>query len=79
MIPFYRARPLAILNDNVVDVPLHHEPDTSKTDLNSWHALGTRAERIKENNPIPTKWTSYKVYHSPPCHSFFPNHTASHN
>lgn len=56
-----RARPLAILNDNVVDVPLHHEPDTSKTDLNSWHALATRAERIKENNPIPTKWTSYKV------------------
>lgn len=54
------STPLAILNDNV-DAPLHHEPDPSKTGLNSWHSLGTRAERVKENNPIPAKWTSYKV------------------
>ena len=39
----------------------HHSKP--KADLNSWHALGGRAERNKENNAMPAKWTSYKV----PC------------
>ncbi|KAF5455567.1 hypothetical protein F2P56_025128 [Juglans regia] len=61
-----RATPLAIYKDsNAVDIPLHHQPDKSKTDLNSWQFLGARAERSKENNPVPTKWTSFKVPHKP--------------
>lgn len=68
LVPFYRAHatPLTIFKDiSNVD----RQPDTSKTDLNSWRTLGARAERNKENNAIPTKWTTYKVYHSPSSHS----------
>lgn len=47
------------------------QQDISETDLNSWLSLGGRAERNKENNAIPTKWTSYKVYcnAASPCSS----------
>ena len=68
LVPFYRAHatPLTIFKDiSNVDC----QPDTSKTDLNSWRTLGARAERNKENNAIPTKWTTYKVYHLPSSHS----------
>ncbi|KAL5557646.1 hypothetical protein UlMin_033857 [Ulmus minor] len=43
----------------------HHQPDILKTDSNSWHTLGARAERNKENNAIPSKWTSYKIPQRP--------------
>lgn len=61
----YRDRVLAPINiykeSNSVDVGSRYHPDVPKTDLNSWHTLGPRAERNKENNAIPTKWTTYKV------------------
>nr|XP_043634191.1 mitotic spindle checkpoint protein BUBR1 [Erigeron canadensis] len=31
----------------------------------SWHTLGARAERNKENNAIPSKWTSNKIPQRP--------------
>lgn len=72
MLPwFYRDRVLAPININIykdsnsADIGSHHHPDVSKPDVNSWHSLGPRAERNKENNAIPTKWRSYKVSSSP--------------
>ncbi|KAG4917369.1 hypothetical protein JHK85_055650 [Glycine max] len=38
-----------------------HKPDPS----HSWHTLGARADRNKENNAIPGKWKSYKVPQRP--------------
>lgn len=38
-----------------------HHPEMSKADVKPWHSLGARAERNKENNAIPSKWTSNKV------------------
>lgn len=60
---FYRAHgtPLAIYKDTKADVSLVYQPELSKTDTKSWNVLGARAERNKENNAIPTKWTSNKV------------------
>ncbi|KAI4352614.1 hypothetical protein L6164_006849 [Bauhinia variegata] len=59
--------PLAIFKDsNIVDdATFPHQPDESKTDLHSWHTLGSRAERNKENNAIPVKWASYKIPQRP--------------
>ncbi|CAJ1932872.1 unnamed protein product [Sphenostylis stenocarpa] len=34
-----------------------HQPDQS----HSWHTLGARADRNKENNAIPAKWKSFKI------------------
>lgn len=45
----------------VLDTTSHHQPDMLKMDVHSWHALGSRAERNKENNAMPTKWKAYKV------------------
>ncbi|CAL5383265.1 unnamed protein product [Camellia sinensis] len=53
--------PLTIFKDTSTDVSLVHQPELSKTDSKSWHGLGGRAERNKENNAIPTKWTSNKI------------------
>ncbi|CAA0838469.1 Mitotic spindle checkpoint protein BUBR1 [Striga hermonthica] len=39
----------------------HEHPDMSKAELKPWHSLGARAERNKENNAIPSKWTSTKI------------------
>ncbi|KAE8684332.1 hypothetical protein F3Y22_tig00111132pilonHSYRG00026 [Hibiscus syriacus] len=47
-----------------MDVMRGH-PSKPSTDSNSWHTLGDRAERNKENNAVPTKWTSYKVPQRP--------------
>ncbi|KAB2631967.1 mitotic spindle checkpoint protein BUBR1 [Pyrus ussuriensis x Pyrus communis] len=64
-----RDRVLAPINiykeSNSVDVGSRYHPDVPKTDLNSWHTLGPRAERNKENNAIPTKWTTYKIPQRP--------------
>ncbi|XVF00215.1 hypothetical protein REPUB_Repub03eG0266000 [Reevesia pubescens] len=51
--------PLSIYNDNIDIMRGHHSKP--KTDSNSWHTLGGRAERNKENNAIPEKWISYKI------------------
>lgn len=52
---------LDVYDDSKIVVTSHHEPDTSKTYLNSWTILGSRRERNKENNALPSKWTSHKV------------------
>ncbi|OMO99710.1 BUB1-related protein [Corchorus capsularis] len=55
--------PLSVFNDNVDVMTGHHsKPMTSS---NSWQTLGSRAERNKENNQVPTKWTSYKIPQRP--------------
>ncbi|KAK8647326.1 hypothetical protein V6N13_121070 [Hibiscus sabdariffa] len=56
--------PLSIYNDNNMDVMRGHHTKPS-TDSNSWHNLGGRAERNKENNAVPAKWTSYKIPQRP--------------
>ncbi|CAK9178267.1 unnamed protein product [Ilex paraguariensis] len=53
--------PLAIFKDISTDVTLGHQSESSKADLKSWHSLGARAERNKENNALPSKWTSNKI------------------
>ncbi|MQM19676.1 hypothetical protein Taro_052684 [Colocasia esculenta] len=51
---------LAIYND--ADSRSRHQLDAVKNgDLQSWHALGTRLDRNKENTSLPSKWTSYKI------------------
>ncbi|XP_044509948.1 mitotic spindle checkpoint protein BUBR1 [Mangifera indica] len=50
-----------IYKDTKVDVMSSHQPDKSKIDHCSWHTLGVKAERNKENNAVPVKWTSYKI------------------
>ncbi|KAI9201769.1 hypothetical protein LWI28_028973 [Acer negundo] len=56
------GNPLLVYKDTKVDVLSSHQPDKSKA---AWNSLGTRAERNKENNAIPSKWTSYKVPQKP--------------
>ncbi|XP_078161903.1 BUB1-related (BUB1: budding uninhibited by benzymidazol 1) [Carex rostrata] len=57
-------KPLAIYNDEN-SVPGHKNEKMKSVESNSkkpsWYNLGTQATRNKENNPIPSKWTSYKV------------------
>ncbi|KAF8409864.1 hypothetical protein HHK36_002382 [Tetracentron sinense] len=55
------AAPLSIYKDTKGDITLGHQPELSKTDMKSWHTLGTLVERNKENNAIPTKWKSNKI------------------
>ncbi|XP_039042002.1 mitotic spindle checkpoint protein BUBR1-like isoform X1 [Hibiscus syriacus] len=52
--------PLSIYNDNNTDV-MRGQPYKPSADSISWHTVGGRAERNKENNEVPAKWTSYKV------------------
>ncbi|KAF3446947.1 hypothetical protein FNV43_RR12127 [Rhamnella rubrinervis] len=54
-----------IYKDSSVDSASGQQQDMSQTDLNSWLTLGGRAERNKENNSIPSKWTSYKIPQKP--------------
>ncbi|XVF82377.1 hypothetical protein PTKIN_Ptkin16aG0041900 [Pterospermum kingtungense] len=65
-----RRTPLSIYNDNT-DVMRGHD-SKPKTDSNSWHTLGGRAERNKENNAMPAKWASYKIPQRPVPRSIGP-------
>ncbi|XP_031270267.1 mitotic spindle checkpoint protein BUBR1 [Pistacia vera] len=56
---------LHIFKDTNVDAMSSHQPDKSKIDHCAWHSLGVKAERNKENNAVPTKWTSYKIPQRP--------------
>ncbi|KAG4906206.1 hypothetical protein GLYMA_20G006600v4 [Glycine max] len=57
-----RAAPLSIYKDSADTGDTDpHKPDPS----HSWHTLGARADRNKENNAIPGKWKSYKVPQRP--------------
>lgn len=42
-----------------------HQPEMSKVDIKTWHSLGARAERNKENTALPSKWTSNKIPQRP--------------
>ncbi|KAJ1394961.1 Mad3/Bub1-like proteiny region 1 [Sesbania bispinosa] len=57
-----RAAPLSIYKDSAATgetCPPQLDPS------HSWHTLGARAERNKENNAIPAKWKSYKIPQRP--------------
>ncbi|KAJ1703411.1 hypothetical protein LUZ63_003190 [Rhynchospora breviuscula] len=58
-------KPLAIYNDENSFPSGQKNEKMKSADANSkkpsWYNLGTQAIRNKENNPIPSKWTSYKV------------------
>ncbi|XP_008681224.1 mitotic spindle checkpoint protein BUBR1 isoform X1 [Zea mays] len=54
-------RPLSVYKD---ESPLPNQGldrVRSKENNTSWRVLGTRAERNKENNMMPAKWTSHKI------------------
>ncbi|CAN0924299.1 Mitotic spindle checkpoint protein BUBR1 [Linum grandiflorum] len=53
--------PLSVYNDFNRDAPRANEQ--SKTEKSQW--IGGRAERNKENNAIPSKWTKYKIPQKP--------------
>lgn len=52
---------LAIYKDTNADIGLDHQLDMPKKGLNTWRTLGGQTERNKENNALPSKWTSHKV------------------
>ncbi|KAL6527191.1 Mitotic spindle checkpoint protein bubr1 [Orobanche gracilis] len=56
---------LSIFKDNSSSSLMNYQPEMSKSDLRPWHSLGARAERNKENNAIPSKWTSTKIPQKP--------------
>ncbi|XP_038897191.1 mitotic spindle checkpoint protein BUBR1 [Benincasa hispida] len=53
--------PIDVYDDSKIAITSCHDPDVSKTHLNSWTILGNRRERNKENNAFPSKWTSHKI------------------
>lgn len=57
--------PFSVYKDTNVDITSCHQPDNSKTECNSWLTLGAQAERNKENNAKPAKWTSCKIPQRP--------------
>ncbi|PKI71677.1 hypothetical protein CRG98_007899 [Punica granatum] len=57
--------PFAIYKDANADISLAHQPDILKKGLNTWQNLGSRAERNKENNALPSRWTSLKIPQRP--------------
>lgn len=52
---------LSIYKDKDTDIVLRHQPDIPKLDSRTWQNLGVRAQRNKENNAVPSKWTSNKI------------------
>ncbi|KAI4390030.1 hypothetical protein MLD38_002185 [Melastoma candidum] len=53
--------PLGIYQDKNADISSSHPlNDASKKGLGPWKYIGAHIERNKENNPMPSKWTSYK-------------------
>lgn len=74
---FYRNNAISIYKDTDTGVSMVHQPDVSNNELKLWHSLGSRAERNKENNAIPAKWTSYKVIFLTSNHIFICTSTLS--
>ncbi|KAL3845924.1 hypothetical protein ACJIZ3_003327 [Penstemon smallii] len=56
---------LSIFKDTSSGSVLGHHTEMPKVDVKPWHSLGARAERNKENNIIPSKWTSNKIPQRP--------------
>ncbi|KAL6630004.1 hypothetical protein ACP70R_029769 [Stipagrostis hirtigluma subsp. patula] len=54
-------RPLSILDENSLPNQGIDRTRSNKEINKSWHTLGTQADRNKENNMVPAKWTSHKV------------------
>ncbi|ONK79004.1 uncharacterized protein A4U43_C01F1880 [Asparagus officinalis] len=54
-------KPLSIYNDE--NSASRRQPENQKSNGSSWHTLGSRADRNKENTSAPTVWSSYKVPH----------------
>lgn len=52
---------LSIYADANSATSFSQQSELSKPEAKPWHTLGPRAERNKENNAIPTKWTANKV------------------
>lgn len=52
---------LSVYTDANSAASFGHQSELSKSEVKPWHTLGPRAERNKENNAIPTKWTANKV------------------
>lgn len=65
--PFCRAQGslLSIYKDTNAGMSSTLQSEVPKLENKSWHCLGARAERNKENQAIPSKWTSNKVNLSP--------------
>ncbi|KAL0288227.1 UNVERIFIED_CONTAM: Mitotic spindle checkpoint protein BUBR1 [Sesamum angustifolium] len=55
----------SIFKDNGSGSLLGHQSEMPNLDIKPWHSLGARAERNKENNAIPSKWTSNKIPQRP--------------
>ncbi|KAL6888827.1 hypothetical protein ACP4OV_009853 [Aristida adscensionis] len=53
--------PLAILDENALPNQGSDATRSNKENSKSWRTLGTQADRNKENNMVPAKWTSYKI------------------
>ncbi|RWR72761.1 mitotic spindle checkpoint protein BUBR1 [Cinnamomum micranthum f. kanehirae] len=53
--------PFTIYKDTNNRTSGRHQPESLKGDLRSWHTLGTRVERNKENAAVSSKWTSNKI------------------
>lgn len=56
---------IPIYEDKNASITSSHQPDLLKAEMKPWCNLGARAERNKENNAIPTKWTSMKIPQRP--------------
>ncbi|XP_051118167.1 mitotic spindle checkpoint protein BUBR1 [Andrographis paniculata] len=52
---------LSVFKDDSSTSSFGHQPELAIPDMKPWHSLGARAERNKENNSIPSKWTSTKI------------------
>ncbi|WOH03604.1 hypothetical protein DCAR_0623003 [Daucus carota subsp. sativus] len=52
---------LSVYTDANSAASFGHQSELSKSEVKPWHTLGPRAERNKENNAIPTKWTANKI------------------
>ncbi|XP_058073340.1 mitotic spindle checkpoint protein BUBR1 [Magnolia sinica] len=55
------SRPLSVYKDESPQIATRNQPESMKGDARSWHTLGSRVERNKENSAIPSKWTSTKI------------------
>lgn len=66
-------RPLSVYKDEN-SVPNQGPDRMNKENNRSWRTLGTQADRNKENNMIPSKWTSHKVFSLKPLCFFYVVH-----
>ncbi|XP_068647604.1 mitotic spindle checkpoint protein BUBR1 isoform X2 [Aristolochia californica] len=56
-----RNAPIVVYNDSNPSNTARRQPEPQKSDMKSWHILGTQSERNKENTGLPAKWSSVKI------------------